>query len=75
MAQSFFHEGSVLVLVFVILDSWANNKLTPPVGWWVVAVSFTSYVAALLTEWLALQVFRVWVFSWLLTQEMWDVGR
>jgi len=32
MAQSFFHEGSVLVLVFGILDTWVNGKLTPPVG-------------------------------------------
>jgi hypothetical protein len=66
MAQSFFHEGSVLVLVFGILDTWVNNKLTPPVGWFIVLVSFASYVAALLTEWLAFWLFRVWVFSLLL---------
>jgi hypothetical protein len=68
MAQSFFHEGSVLVLVFGILDSWVNGKLTPPVGWFIVGVSFGSYIAALLTEWMALWVFRVWAFSLLLTQ-------
>jgi hypothetical protein len=69
MAQSFFHEGSVLVLVFGILDSWVNGKLTPPVGWFIVAVSFFSYVAALLAEWAALWMFRIWAFSVLLMQQ------
>ncbi len=66
MAQSFFHEGSVLVLVFGILDSWTNSKLTPPVGWFIVSVSIASYVAALLMERIALWVFRAWAFSELL---------
>jgi hypothetical protein len=64
MAQSFFHEGSVLVLVFGILDTWVNGKLTPPVGWFIVLVSFGSYVAALLTEWGAFCVLRVWRFQY-----------
>ncbi len=68
MAQSFFVEASVLVLVFGILDSWVNGKLTPPVGWFIVGVSFVSYIAALLTEWMARWVFRVWAFSVLLMQ-------
>jgi hypothetical protein len=68
MAQSFFHEASVLVLVFGILDSWVNSKLTPPVGWFIVGVSFFSYVAALLSEWVALWMFRIWALSVLLMQ-------
>jgi ABC-type enterobactin transport system permease subunit len=70
MAQSFFHEGSVLVLVFGILDSWVNSKLTPPVGWFIVSVSLGSYVLALLMEWIARWIFRVWAFSSLTTREL-----
>ena len=68
MAQNFFGEGSVLVLVFGILDSWVNGRLTSPVGWFIVGVSFVSYVMALLTEWMAFWIFRVWAFSLLLLQ-------
>lgn len=70
MAQSFFHEGSVLVLVFGLLDSWVNGKLTRPVGWLIVGITFGLYVLALLTEWIARQGFRVWAFSMLLIGEL-----
>ena len=70
MAQSFFHEASVLVLVFGLLDSWVNGKLTRPLGWFIVAVSVTSYVLALLTEWIARWLFRTWAYSTLLVKEV-----
>jgi hypothetical protein len=70
MAQSFFHEGSILVLVFGLLDSWVNGKLTPRFGWFIVAVSVASYVLALLTEWIAGWLFRVWAYSTLLVKEL-----
>lgn len=69
MAQSFFHEASVLVLVFGLLDSWINGKLTQHVGWLIVAITVGLYVLALLTEWIARWVFRVWAFSFLLIGE------
>ena len=59
MAQSFFHEGSVLVLVFGLLDSWVNGKLTRPFGWLIVGITFGLYMLALLTEWITHRVFRV----------------
>ena len=69
MAQSFFHEGSILVLVFGLLDSWVNEKLTRRFGWFIVAVSVTSYVLALLTEWIARWLFRAWAYSTLVLKE------
>ena len=63
MAESFFHEGSVLVLVFGLLDTWVNSRLTPPVGWLIVFISIASYVLALIMEWIARWIFRVWVFG------------
>lgn len=70
MAQSFFHEGSVLVLVFGLLDSWVNSKLTVRFGWFIVAVAVGSYIAALPAEWTARWIFRIWAFSSLLAQEI-----
>ena len=69
MAQSFFHEGSVLVLVFGLLDSWVSGKLSRPVGWLIVAITVGLYVLALLTEWIARWIFRTWAFSTLLVGE------
>jgi hypothetical protein len=75
MAQSFFHEGSVLVLVFGLLDSWVNGKLTRPVGCLIVAITVGLYVLALLTEWIARWVFRAWAFSTLGIREWAREGR
>ena len=75
MAEGFFHEGSVLVLVFGLLDSWVNGKLTRPVGEFIVTVAIGSYILALLTEWIAGWAFRMWAFYILLMDEILDRRR
>lgn len=66
LAQSFFHEASVLVLVFGILDAYVSDKLTKRFAWFIVSVTIGSYIVALLMEWIARWLFRVWAWLFLL---------
>lgn len=74
MAESFFHETSVLVLVFGLLDAYISGKLTPQFGWFIVSITVAAYVLALLTEWLARCLFGVCAVWILFVQEV-VIGR
>ena len=71
---TFFQEASVLVYVFGILDTYANNKLTSEVGWVVAALGTALLVAAFAVKPVFLLLSRRAVKNWLMLQEQAAMG-
>jgi hypothetical protein len=66
---TFLQESSVLVLVFGILDTYAQGKLTWTVGKVVAVLGISLFVAAFTFRWLCCRVVRVIIRYALTIQE------
>lgn len=69
---TFLQESSVLVLVFGILDTYAQNKLTWSVAKTVVGLGVALFVAAFTFRWMCCRVVRFVIRYGLTMQEHFD---
>jgi hypothetical protein len=62
----YFHEASVLVLVFGLLDTYSSNRLDWSVARIVCALAFLLFVIALGMRWLLYRFLRI-IFRFVIT--------